>query len=90
MNKGELVDTIAKEVGTSKALAGKVLDSIIGTVTTTLKKGDRVVLAGFGTFTVMKRKARTGRNPQTGKDIKIPAKKVAKFCPGVKLAKVVK
>ncbi len=90
MNKGELIDAVAKDVGVSKALAGKVLNSIIDTVTRSLKKGDRVALAGFGTFSVMKRKARTGRNPQTGKPIKISAKKVAKFKVGAKLAKAVK
>jgi len=90
MNKGELIEAVAKDAGVSKALAGKVLDSVIGAVTKALKKGDRVALAGFGTFSVGKRKARTGRNPQTGKPIKIPAKKVAKFKAGAKLAKVVK
>jgi len=90
MNKGELIDAVAKDVGVSKALAGKVLNSIIDTVTRSLKKGDKVALAGFGTFSVMKRKARTGRNPQTGKPIKISAKKVAKFKVGAKLAKAVK
>ncbi len=90
MNKGELIDAVAKDVGISKAMAGKALDSIINAVTKSLKKGDRVALAGFGTFSVVKRKARTGRNPQTGKPIKIPAKKVAKFNVGVRLAKAVK
>lgn len=90
MNKGELIDAVASDVGISKALAGKVLNSVIDTVTKSLKKGDKVALAGFGTFSVMKRKARTGRNPQTGKPIKIPAKKVAKFKVGVKLSKAVK
>ncbi|HIC90748.1 MAG TPA: HU family DNA-binding protein [Syntrophaceae bacterium] len=90
MNKGELIEAVAKDAGVSKALAGNVLDSVIGAVTKALKKGDRVALAGFGTFSVGKRKARTGRNPQTGKPIKIPAKKVAKFKAGAKLAKVVK
>jgi DNA-binding protein HU-beta len=90
MNKAELIDAIAADVGSSKATAGKVLDSIIGTVTKTLKKGNSVALAGFGTFSVAKRKARTGRNPQTGRPIKIAAKKVAKFKAGAKLAKAVK
>ncbi len=90
MNKGELVDAVAKDTGISKALAGKVLNSIVDTVTKSLKKGNKVALAGFGTFSVMKRKARTGRNPQTGRPIKIAAKKVAKFKAGAKLAKAVK
>lgn len=90
MNKGELIEAVAKDVGVSKALAGKVLDSCINAVTKALKKGDRVALAGFGTFSVAKRKARTGRNPQTGREIRIPAKKVAKFKAGAKLSKAVK
>ena len=90
MNKGELIDTIAKDTSISKALAGRMLDSCISVVTKSLKKGGRVALAGFGTFSVAKRKARTGRNPQTGRPIKIPAKKVAKFSVGAKLAKAVK
>ncbi len=90
MNKGELIDAIAKDADVSKALAGKVLDSFINTVTKSLKKGDKVTLVGFGTFSVMKRKAREGRNPQTGETIKISAKKVAKFKVGAKLAKAVK
>jgi DNA-binding protein HU-beta len=87
MNKGELIDAVSKDADVSKALVGKVLDSLTAAVTKSLKKGDRVALAGFGTFSLGKRKARTGRNPQTGKPIKIPAKKVAKFKAGAKLAK---
>ena len=87
MNKGELIEAVAKDADVSKALAGKVLDSVIGAVTKALRKGDRVALAGFGTFSVAKRKARRGRNPQTGRPINIPAKKVAKFKAGAKLAK---
>jgi len=90
MNKGELIEAVSKDAGVSKALAGKVLDSIIGTVTKTLKKGDKIALAGFGTFSVAKRKARRGRNPQTGRPLNIPAKKVAKFKVGAKLAKAVR
>jgi DNA-binding protein HU-beta len=90
MNKGELIDAVARDTSVSKATAGKVLDSVIGTVTKSLKKGNRVALAGFGTFSVSKRKARTGRNPQTGRPIRIPAKKVPKFKAGMKLAKAVK
>ncbi len=90
MNKGELIDAIARDAGISKTLARAVLDSTIDTVTNSLKKGDKVTLAGFGTLSVMKRKARNGRNPQTGKPIKIKAKKVAKFKAGANLAKAVK
>lgn len=90
MNKGELIDAIAKGTGVSKALAGKVLDSCLNAMTKSLKKGDRVALTGFGTFSVARRKARRGRNPQTGRPINIPAKRVAKFKAGAKLAKAVK
>ena len=90
MNKAELVRAIAADAGVSKSVASKVLDSMINNVTESLKKGDKVSLVGFGTFSVIKRKARTGRNPQTGKEIKIPARKVAKFRAGAKLAEAVK
>ena len=90
MNKGGLIEAVAKDARISKALAGKVLDSCIGAVTKSLKKGDKVALAGFGTFSTVRRKARSGRNPQTGREIRIPAKKVAKFKAGAKLAKAVK
>ena len=82
MNKGELTDAIAAGAGISKADAGKALDSAIGAITGALKKGDRVSVVGFGSFSVSKRAARTGRNPQTGAEIKIAAKKVAKFKAG--------
>jgi DNA-binding protein HU-beta len=90
MNKGELIEAVAKDAGISKALAGKVLDSAIDAITKSLSKGDRVALVGFGTFSVSARKARSGRNPQTGKEIRIPATKVAKFKAGNKLVKAVK
>ncbi|MCB9365159.1 MAG: HU family DNA-binding protein [Flavobacteriales bacterium] len=90
MNKGELVDAIAKEAGLTKADAGNALNAFIGAVTGSLKKGDSVQLIGFGTFSISKRAARTGRNPQTGKEIKIAAKKVAKFKAGKALADTVK
>ncbi|MCB9334557.1 MAG: HU family DNA-binding protein [Flavobacteriales bacterium] len=90
MNKGELVDAIAKEAGLTKADAGNALNAFIGNVSKALKKGDSVQLIGFGTFSVSKRAARTGRNPQTGKEIKIAAKKVAKFKAGKALADTVK
>ena len=90
MNKGELIEAVAKDAGISKALAGKVLDSTIDAIEKTLGKGDRVALVGFGTFSVSTRKARTGRNPRTGKEIKIPATKVARFKAGNKLGQAVK
>lgn len=89
MNKGELVEAIAKESGLTKADSARALDAFTGTVTKTLKKGDKVILIGFGTFSVNKRAARKGRNPQTGKEIKIAAKKVAKFKAGAELGKAV-
>ncbi len=89
MNKAELVEAIATTAKITKADAQRALDATIDTVTKALKKGDKVALVGFGTFTVAKRAARTGRNPQTGKAIKIAAKKVAKFKAGIDLAKTV-
>jgi DNA-binding protein HU-beta len=82
MNKTELIDAIAKEAGLSKKDAGKALDAFTATVTKTLKKKDKVALVGFGTFQTSKRAARTGRNPQTGAEIKIPAATVPKFSAG--------
>jgi DNA-binding protein HU-beta len=90
MTKAELVAKVAKNAKTTKAAAGKSLDAVIEGITKALKKGDRVTLVGFGTFSVSKRKARTGRNPQTGKPIKIAARKVAKFKAGSELRKAVK
>ncbi len=90
MNKAELIDAMASEAGLTKADAKKALDSFIKATTGSLKKGDRVALVGFGSFSVAKREARKGRNPQTGKEIKIPAKKVVKFKAGAELADVVK
>jgi len=89
MNKAELVDAIATSAKITKADAQRALDATIENVTKSLKKGDKVSLVGFGTFSVAKRAARTGRNPQTGKAIKIAAKKVAKFKAGIDLAKTV-
>lgn len=89
MNKAELVDAIATTAKITKADAQRALDATIDNVTKALKKGDKVSLVGFGTFSVTKRAARNGRNPQTGKSIKIAAKKVAKFKAGIDLAKTV-
>jgi DNA-binding protein HU-beta len=89
MNKAELIDAIANESGLSKADAKRALDGFVTATTKALKKGDRVALVGFGSFGVSKRAARKGRNPQTGKEIKIAAKKVARFKAGAELAKAV-
>ncbi len=86
MNKGDLINQIADDAGLSKAQAGAALNSVLDSVAKTLKKGDKVTLVGFGTFSVSKRAARTGRNPQTGQEIKIKAKNVVKFKPGKELA----
>lgn len=86
MNKAELIDSIASNSGLSKADAKKALDGFISSTTDALKKGDRISLVGFGSFSVSKRSARTGRNPQTGKEIKIPAKNVVKFKAGSDLS----
>lgn len=89
MNKSDLVNSMATAAGISKAAAEKSLNGAISAITSALKKGDKVTMVGFGTFSVAKRAARTGRNPQTGKAIKIKAKKVAKFKAGSKLAAAV-
>jgi len=86
MNKAELIDKIAGDAEISKKQAGAALDSFTDAVAKTLKKGGKVTLVGFGTFSVSKRAARTGRNPQTGAVLKIKAKKVAKFKAGAELA----
>jgi len=85
MNKGELVEKVAKDCDVSKAAAEKALDSVLAAITDAVAAGDKVTLIGFGTFSVAERAAREGRNPQTGKKIKIPAKKVVKFKAGSKL-----
>lgn len=90
MTKGEFIKALAKKTGSSKAAAGKSLDAIFDLITGSLKKGSKVPFVGFGTFSVTKRAARKGRNPQTGKEIKIAAKKVPKFAAGAKLKNAVK
>ncbi|HOP42110.1 MAG: HU family DNA-binding protein [Flavobacteriales bacterium] len=90
MNKAELIEAMAAEAKISKADAKRALDAFVNNTTKALKKGDRVALVGFGTFSVSKRAARKGRNPQTGKEIKIAAKKVVKFKAGADLSKKVK
>ncbi|MDD4144070.1 MAG: HU family DNA-binding protein [Prolixibacteraceae bacterium] len=89
MNKAQLIDAMAAGSGLTKADSKKALDALMDATTDALKGGDRVALIGFGTFSVSERGARTGRNPQTGKEIKIPAKKVVKFKAGADLADAV-
>jgi DNA-binding protein HU-beta len=86
MNKGDLIDKIAQSAGITKVAASAALNAFMDAVKTTVSKGDKVTLVGFGTFSVSKRNARTGRNPQTGKEIKIAAKNVAKFKAGAELS----
>ncbi|MBU0910020.1 MAG: HU family DNA-binding protein [Proteobacteria bacterium] len=90
MNKGELVEKVAKDCDVSKAAAEKALDSVLAAISDAVAAGDKVTLIGFGTFSVTERAAREGRNPQTGKKIKIAARKVVKFKAGSKLADAAK
>jgi len=89
MNKAQLIDAIASEAGLTKADAKKALDAFIKVTGDSLKAGDRVALVGFGSFAVSERGARTGRNPQTGKEIQIAAKNVVKFKAGSELSDAV-
>lgn len=89
MNKAQLIDAMAAGAGLTKADAKKALDAFVTATTDALKGGDRVALIGFGSFSVTERSARTGRNPQTGKEIMIAAKKVVKFKAGAELADAV-
>ncbi|MDI9227931.1 DNA-binding protein HU-beta [Serratia bockelmannii] len=82
MNKSQLIDKIAAGADISKAAAGRALDAVIASVTDSMKAGDDVALVGFGSFTVRERSARTGRNPQPGKEIKLAAAKVPAFRAG--------
>jgi len=90
MNKTELIDQIAESADISKTAAGDALQGFMTAVTETMKQGDKLSLIGFGTFSVTERAACNGRNPQTGKEMKIAAKKVVKFKVGSKLAEAVK
>jgi len=90
MTKAELVSKMAKDAKITKTAANKALDSTVDGITKALRKGDSVTLVGFGTFSISRRKARKGRNPQTGREIRIPAKKVAKFKAGAYLSKAVR
>ena len=89
MNKADLVEHVAKKAGLTKAEAQKAVDAVFDGITATLKKGDDCRFVGFGTFSVAKRAATTGRNPRTGEAIKIPASKNAKFKAGKELKEAV-
>ncbi len=85
MNKGELIEAVANATGATKADAGRAIDATVESITGALKKGDTVTLIGFGTFKTAKRAARTGRNPQTGASLQIPARTVPSFKAGAAL-----
>ncbi len=89
MNKSELVSAIAEEAGLTKADAAKALDATVASITKAMSTGDSVAIIGFGTFKVGERSARTGRNPQTGAEMQIPAAKVPKFTAGKALKEAV-
>jgi DNA-binding protein HU-beta len=86
MNKAELINKIADDAGVTKTQANAAVDAFVESVTKTLRGGGKVTLVGFGTFSISKRKARKGRNPQTGEEINIKARKVARFKAGKELA----
>lgn len=90
MTKTELIDKVSSSAGITKAGAGKAIDTTLKSIKESLKKGQKVIIVGFGTFSVSKRKARIGRNPRTGKEIKIPAIRVPKFTAGKILRDAVK
>lgn len=89
MHKKDLVEAVAQKTGKSQKDVKETLEAILSTITETLKKGDKVTLIGFGTFSVQQTKARTGRNPQTGKAMQIKAKKRPRFKAGAELNKTV-
>jgi DNA-binding protein HU-beta len=90
MNKSQLVNMLADSTGMTKRAAGDALDTVLNAVTDALRRGEKVTITGFGTFEVRSRKARTGRNPQTGEEITIPARKVAAFRAGKALKDAVR
>lgn len=90
MTKADLVDVVAKKANLTAKAARDAVSAVFGSITDALKKGDKVVVTGFGTFMVRGRKARTGRNPQTGAAINIPARKTPGFTAGKALKKVVR
>jgi DNA-binding protein HU-beta len=90
MNKAELIEKVAASTEATKAQTERILDATIDIIRKSVKKGEEVKLVGFGTFTKAKRKARKGRNPQTGKEIKIPAAWYPKFRPGAEFKELVR
>lgn len=90
MNKGDLVKVIADAAGVTNATANDTLNAVLESIRKALKKGDKVTLIGFGTFSTQKREKREGRNPSSGQKIKIPAKTVVKFKAGKELSETVK
>jgi len=90
MTKADLVEVVAKKASLSAKLSREAVAAVFGAVTDAMKKGDKVVVTGFGTFMVRSRKSRTGRNPQTGKPIQIPARKTPGFTAGKALKKAVR
>lgn len=89
MNKAELVEEVAKKTGLTKKVCRDAVDAVISTIKDSLRKREKVTLVGFGSFKVMARKSRRGRNPRTGEEIQIPAKEVPKFEPGRELRQAV-
>jgi DNA-binding protein HU-beta len=85
MNKSQLIDEVAEETGLTKTISAAAIDAVFGRIERSLKKGNKVTIVGFGTFGISKRKARIGRNPQTGAEIDIKAKKVVRFKSGKQL-----
>ncbi len=90
MNKQELISKIAKDHGMTKSSAAAAVDTFLGEITRSLKKGEAITFVGFGTFKTAQRKARVGKNPQTGEAIKIPKRRVVRFTPGKALKQAVK
>jgi nucleoid DNA-binding protein len=90
MNKAELIEEVANQTGLAKRTSGKAVDAVVSAISDCLTRGEKVTLVGFGTLRVTKKKARVGRNPQTGESINIPAKKVPKFVPSKNLKNKVK
>ena len=90
MNKAELIEKVSDKTGLTKKESWNVIDAVTDTIKNALSKGEKVTLVNFGSFQVLNRKSRRGRNPQTGKEMQIPAKKVPKFVPGKKLREKVR
>ena len=89
MNKADMIDKMAAAAGITKTQAAAAVEAMVSGISSALKKGNRVTVVGFGSFTTAQRAARTGRNPKTGKPIQIPARRVAKFTPGLELKQAV-